>query len=259
MNQFVIVPCPKCGNQVHIAPAAGIGYCPKCMSQVGMPAGGAPSASLGSPGGMPGGYGPAPGAAPAMGGYGPPAGAPPAMGNAPAMGGYGPPAGAPPAMGAAPAMGGYGAPAQAGVGAFGAPGGFPMAGARRPPLAAIFGSIGLTIVGSIAYGVFRTFVGSSRSGHQSVSSLGVEEKAADPDKMLTAVRTLAKKWQSDAELRSINILGLGPNGTVDLSEGGSVVTIEYFSPSRVGSPSASVRGDSPPLAHFSQKCLSPAQ
>jgi hypothetical protein len=289
MNAFVVVPCPKCQNQVYVSPAAGMGYCAKCMSQVPIPPGGAPPANFGAPG-MGGAAGAPPAGAPGMGGYGPPAGAPgmgAPPGGAPGMGGYGPPAGGAPGMGAygpppggapgmggpppggAPGMGAYGAPpggapgmggappagapgmgapppGGVAVGAYGMPGGFPMTGAKRPPMAAIFGSVALTIVASVGYGIFRAFVGGSSRGpgKTSPSSLGIDEKAADPDKMIAACRALAKKWQPDAEFYSINVLGLGPSGTVDLTAGGSVVTVEFFSPSRVTSPSQSVRSDS---------------
>lgn len=244
MNQFMLVPCPKCGNQVHVAPAAGIGYCPKCMSQVPIPPGGAPMASFGAPGGAPGmpaqpGYGAPPGGAPGMPaqpGYGAPAGGAPGM---PAQPGYGGPGYGPPPAGMP------GAPGAPGMGAYGMPGGFgAMGGAKKPPVAAIFGSVALAVVASVGYGVFRAVIRPSRPGHVSLSSVGIDEKTADPDKMIAAVRPLAKKWRADAELYSINILGLRTTGTVDLSEGGSVVTIEYFSPAAVSSPSTTVRKDS---------------
>jgi hypothetical protein len=277
MNQFAIVPCPKCGNQVHIAPAAGMGYCPKCMSQVPMPAGGAPMAAYGAPGAMPGQLGMgAPYGAPAggmpgqpgAGAYGAPPGAMPGMGAPAGMpgqpgmpGAYGAPLGGQPGMpGAygAPPGGQLGMPGAAGappggqLGMPGAAGGFPMggfpgmAGARKPPsMFAIFGGVALTVIGGIAYGVFRAYVGfAAKPGHASTSSLGIDEKAADVDKMIAAVRSLAKKWRPDAEFYSVNVLGLGPSGTVNLTDSGSVVTIEYFSPSAVSSPSSSVRSDS---------------
>lgn len=120
---------------------------------------------------------------------------------------------------------------------------------RAPSRAGIFaGAIGAVVLG-VGFTVFKMFlhgaipgVGSGTApGNVALKELGIEEKTADPDKMISSVRARAKQWKPDAEFYSINVLGMGPSGMVDLSDQASVVTVEYFSPSAVGSASPTDR------------------
>ncbi|MFT3764683.1 MAG: hypothetical protein QM820_04075 [Minicystis sp.] len=230
---------------------APMGGAPGGPPMGGPPMGGAPGGYPGAPGGAPGGYPGAPGGPP-MGG--PPMGGPP-MGGAP--GGYpgapgGPPMGGPP-------MGGPGAPPP--MGGYGAPGGPPMG---QPPMAtfssggraggssgnmlkAIGGGVG-SVVLVIVLVIFKIAVRSGSSSvssggnAESFSSLGIDKKKGDPDKMIAAARAYALKWKSDAGFWSVNIQKLGSDGTVDLTT--SNVMVEYFSPSAVSSPNQKMRDDS---------------
>ena len=241
MNQspFVQSPCVKCGATVWIAPAAGMGYCPSCQTPNQLPAGagaappmgGPPTAApaYGSPPGASGGYGPPPQPG-ASGGYGPPPQAggfgPPPMG--------GPPMGGPP-MGGPPMGGGFPMPAMTTRSG----GGFGSGGMLK----AIGGGVGTVIlVIIIAFAKFGMKSATKSTTSESLSSLGIDEKKGDPDKMIAAARAYALKWKSDAGFWSVNILKLRADGTVDLTN--SNVVVEYFSPSAVSSPLQSVRDDS---------------
>lgn len=102
------------------------------------------------------------------------------------------------------------------------------------------GTVVLIIIIVIAKFALKT---SSRSANtESLSSLGIDQKKADPDKMIAAARAYALKWKSDAGFWSVNIQKLRSDGTVDLTT--SNVVVEYFSPSAVASPLQSVRDDS---------------
>jgi hypothetical protein len=132
--------------------------------------------------------------------------------------------------------GGYGAPApQAfrGVAAGGAPSKLKIVG----------GAIGAVFIAAVAGGgkMFLRNLGKD-PGKESLSSLGIAPKKADPDKMIAGSAAYAKKWRSDAVFRSVNILGLGADGTADLTD--KNVVVEYFSPSGVSSPVKTVRDDS---------------
>jgi hypothetical protein len=112
----------------------------------------------------------------------------------------------------------------------------------------VVGGIGSVFV-AIAFVVFRVVLhgaipgvgGGTVPGNTPLSEVGIEEKAADPDKMIANTRARAKKWKSDAEFYSINVLGLTSAGVVDLDNDSSVVTVEFFSPSAAGSNSPSER------------------
>jgi hypothetical protein len=136
-----------------------------------------------------------------------------------------------------PAPGGYGAPAPA---AFKGT----SAGGAGNTIKAIGGGI-LAVVVAIGYGGLKFFgkkaLGVS-DGNESLSSLGIDQKKADPDKMIMAAQAYAKKWKSDAAFWSITIQNLGPDGTTDLSA--SNVVVEYFSPSKVSSILKTDRDDS---------------
>jgi hypothetical protein len=248
LNQFALVPCSKCGTQVHVSPMAGMGYCPKCMSQVAMPPGGAPMVAYGAPAAQPGPQQPQQQNPQQQNPYG----APPGQGAAqPQQNPYGTPPGqaaqpqaqygAPPG-GGHPQAGGFPAP-----GGFPAVGGFPVAGGGGSKLKMMGGGL-LTLVlvaGGIGFSLFRSKLpGGMGKDKSSLSSLKIEEESADPDKMIASVRDIARKWRKDAEFYSINVLGFRSDGTVDLSQSSSVVTVEYFSPSAVQSFDKKVRDDS---------------
>jgi hypothetical protein len=258
MNQtpFVQVPCVKCGNIVWISPAAGTGYCPSCQTPNQLPQGAAPQAAPQQgygqqPGGYPpqqpqGGY-PQQQGAPQQGGY-PQQGAPqqggyPQQQGAPQQGGYPPQQGAP--------QQGYGqqpgAPPPA-PGGYGPPQGMPGMGMRGvgagPSKLKIIGGVVGSVILALGYGGFkmlgRGLLGTP--GVEKISSLGIDQKKGDPDKMIAGAAAYAKKWASDAGFWSVTIAKLNADGTVDLSN--SNVVVEYFSPSAVSSPLSTIRDNS---------------
>ncbi len=110
-------------------------------------------------------------------------------------------------------------------------------------LRVIGGVVGAVII-ALGYGGFR-FVARGvlgTPGIEKVAGLGIDNKKADPDKMIAGAAAYAKKWRSDAGFWSVTILKLGADGTVDLTS--SNVVVEYFSPSAVSSPLSSLRDDS---------------
>ncbi len=171
-----------------------------------------------------------------------------AFGAPQGQGGFGAPQGQG-ASGAPQGQGAYGAPQ--GQGAYGAPpaqagygvqAGFPQAAYQAPAAASrggmlkmilpAIGAIALACVAALARSGVRNF---ARPGHRSLSSYNIEERSADPDAMIRAAGELARNWRNDAVFSSININGMSPSGTVDLSNSSHTVTVEYFSPSRVSS------------------------
>lgn len=239
MNQFVQIPCSKCGTVVWISPAVGSGICPSCHTQTSMQGGASPAPPAQPYGAPPAAPGQPYGAPPAGGAFGAPPGAPPG-----GPGGYGQPA-----WGAGP-----GAPAPG----FGAPGVQPVMPPQVviPTMGRTMGNVAGTMrlvrfgisvvvllivagVGAASFG-WRHFMG--EPGREKLSNVGIDKKKADPDRMIIAARAYAQKWKSDAGFWSVNILKLGADGTVDLSD--SNVVVEYFSPSAVSSPSTTVRNDS---------------
>lgn len=220
----------------------------------------------GPPPGGPAPYGAAPGPDPAAPpGFGmpgpPPAGVPPAAafgpgptGGPPGFGVPGAPAGfAPP--GAPPGLGGLtpGFPGPMGAHQAVAPGPSSSSGGTSK-IGMIFGILMVLVIGGVVladkvFGVEIPFVhdwlaGGGGSSSISFKDWGLDKKAADPDKMIEEAGKKARKWKKDAKLYSVNVLGLKTDGTVDFSKDGSVVTIEYFSPSMVGSSSTKNLKDS---------------
>ena len=153
------------------------------------------------------------------------------------------------AFGAPSGQGGYGAPPMQNP--YGAPAGFPQQAYQAPAAASrggmlkmivpVIGMIAVACFGAIAKSGLRNF---SRPGHRSLSAKNIDEHAADPDAMIRAAGELARDWRNDAVFSSININGMSPSGTVDLSNSSHTVTVEYFSPSRVSSVLESERRDS---------------
>ncbi|MEO7097430.1 MAG: hypothetical protein ABI175_29485 [Polyangiales bacterium] len=111
---------------------------------------------------------------------------------------------------------------------------------KRPPIALIIGGVILAIALSVGFSLFRSFIFKPK-GHESAKSMGLDPKKADPDAMIEKTQTLARKWRPDAEFLAMNITGMNPDGTIDLSAHN--VIIEFFSPSRVQASSANGRTD----------------
>ena len=118
---------------------------------------------------------------------------------------------------------------------FQAPGGGSMLGKILP---AVGGGILMAVVG-IGWGIFKW---KFQPGKASVTSYGMEKDKVDPDKLLSAATTLATKWRGDAKLSKINILGLRPDGLVDIKDKNAIV--EFYSPSGVKQVVAKLRQDS---------------
>jgi hypothetical protein len=171
---------------------------------------------------------------------GAPGGYPPPMGGAPG----GPPMGAAP-----PPMGGFGGMPQPGT-TFNRSGG----GGSGGMIKAIGGGVGTVILLIVVAFLKFGLKSAARSQYtESLSSMGINQKKADPDKMIAAARAYALKWKSDAGFWSVNILKLGSDGTVDLTK--SNVLVEYFSPSAVSSPLSSVRDDSIKKFNFNDSTM----
>ncbi len=107
------------------------------------------------------------------------------------------------------------------------------------------GGVVLAVVVGIGYGGLKLFGKKALglpTGTESLSSLGIDQKKGDPDKMIAGAAAYAKKWKSDAAFWSVNIAALGADGTTDLTD--KNVVVEYFSPSAVSSPLQAMRDDS---------------
>jgi hypothetical protein len=154
---------------------------------------------------------------------------------------------------------------QPGAPPFGAPGGAPQFGANPQ-----FGTPGFTapsgggflakaamavvpflcILGFVAWKFVIPMVRGGSSGFggpiakRDLEKEGIDIKAASPDALIAAMQKRAVKWKGDAQFYSINILGLKPDGTVDLENSSSNITIEFFSPQLVGSILQKQREDS---------------
>ncbi len=123
-------------------------------------------------------------------------------------------------------------------------------GIKLPVNLARFGKYGIVIVvvlviaGSVAFALIKSKKSgsSTKKGNLSYSSLGLDMKKGDPDKMISAVEAQAKKWKKDAVWWSINLQWVNADGTVDLSKGGAQV--EYISVAGVTSTNKTVRDDS---------------
>jgi hypothetical protein len=105
------------------------------------------------------------------------------------------------------------------------------------------GLIALAIAGSFAWSAFKKKAGlDTAKGHLAYKALGIDMKHGDPDRMIAALAAPARQWASDAVWWSLNLGAVGPDGTMDLSNGGATIT--YVSPSRVAEYAPSRRKDS---------------
>ncbi|MFT3764631.1 MAG: hypothetical protein QM820_03800 [Minicystis sp.] len=99
----------------------------------------------------------------------------------------------------------------------------------------------LLILGLVIYNAVRWLIEPS-AARERLSSLGIDKKKADVDKMIAVAGAQAIRWKSDAGFWSVEIPKLRSDGTVDLSDAN--VLVEYFSPSAMSSPRKEVRDDS---------------
>ncbi|MCA9647571.1 MAG: hypothetical protein KC492_43075 [Myxococcales bacterium] len=99
----------------------------------------------------------------------------------------------------------------------------------------------LIAVGGIGFTVLKNkFI--APKGKMTYSSAGLKSSdKPDGDVMMTGVAANAKKWKKDAFWWSTNYQAVRNDGTVDVSKGAQVM---YVSPSKVSSPSKTVRKDS---------------
>ena len=68
--------------------------------------------------------------------------------------------------------------------------------------------------------------------------LGISYEKADPNKIIAKLEKRAKKWRKDAKFYSMHINELQSDGTLDFSSKKPTMTVEFFSPSLVGSSAA---------------------
>ncbi len=88
-----------------------------------------------------------------------------------------------------------------------------------------------------------SFFGPRGKDTTSYRALGLDQKHADGDKMITGVEWYAKTfWKPNAVWWGATYNAVGPDGTMDLTNGGA--TVEYALPYEATSPGNVVRKDS---------------
>ncbi len=102
------------------------------------------------------------------------------------------------------------------------------------------GVVVLGVLGIVGNYARTPFFGSGR-GTAGYGQLGIDPKRADGDLMMTSVAGLATRWKSDAVWWGLTYSYVGPDGTMDLSNGGAVV--QYASLSSAKSYAKSVNQD----------------
>lgn len=241
MNQgYVQTRCPRCGAGAWALPTYPV-PCQSCGQPVG-PIGAAPAPApvAAPPAQMP--YGTGPGV-PYNGAAAPYNGASPAASNPAAFAGAYPGAGPAPQPAAAPAAvatpkpAGPAAQFSVNIGGFKVP--FKVGGGASK--VKIIGTVVLAIGVAIAGVIIKMKMGSTAKGNISYSSLGVDRKKPDADKLIAALAGPAKKWKRDAIWWSANYQAVDAEGRVDVSKGAEVV---YISENGVQSHAKSVRNDS---------------
>ncbi len=105
-------------------------------------------------------------------------------------------------------------------------------------IGAVIGVGVLAVAGAVIKGKLNK---KTKKGMLSYSSINMDGKKIDADKMITAVDSTARAWRSDAVFLSINLQQVHADGTVDASSGGAQV--EYVSPSRANGLSKKLRED----------------
>ena len=194
-------------------------------------------------GGPPGGYPGYPPGHSAQAGYPPPAspGTPPfpgygAPGGQPSPPTYQPPAGHQPPTGyqappPAPAKRGGGLarvlPVLMAVG-------FGLLGTAAVVAQTVFG-IEIPIIGKLLAGGGS---GGGPSAEAELKRLGVSYEAADPNAIVDKLEGRARKWRKDARFYALHINDMSGDGTIDFSSNSPTMTVEFFSPSLVGSASS---------------------
>jgi len=98
----------------------------------------------------------------------------------------------------------------------------------------------------------------TRLSEPSLSTLGVDAHAAEPEALIRLAGERARALHRDAGFRLIRIEGMRPNGTVDLSNPRNRVVVTYLSPSAAESSDPGVQGRSCVRFTFSAEGLSQA-
>jgi hypothetical protein len=114
---------------------------------------------------------------------------------------------------------------------------------RKKIVGGIAGAIVIAALGVGGTIVKNKYMGPKGKTVASWSKLGIDGGKANPDELIGAVSGMARKWKKDAAWWSINVMGVRPDGTVDLKNGG-IAKVEYISPSGVASKAKSRRKDS---------------
>lgn len=105
------------------------------------------------------------------------------------------------------------------------------------------------IVAQTVFGIEVPFIGRFFGGGKGGSSsgpnakaelekLGISYEKADPNEIVEKLHARAKKWRKDAKLYKIHINDLQSDGTLDFSTKKPTMTVEFFSPSLIGSGSS---------------------
>ena len=120
----------------------------------------------------------------------------------------------------------------------------PPRGVRKKIFLAAIGALGVAIA-SVVGVVIKNKVG-ARKGTIRYGALGIDNENAHVDKVVDALLRHAKKrWRRDATWWSLNIHGVRPDGTVDLTaDRGGGATIKFVSGRRVQAASKRGRRDS---------------
>jgi hypothetical protein len=135
-----------------------------------------------------------------------------------------------------------GIPGFGGAGAGGVPG---MPLTRGKLVLMLVGGLGLGILGiggnMLKRGAKEAMVGSGGKDSAGYLPLGIDPKAADADKLIPSVQSLAARWKSDAAFWSVSARGVRSDGTMDLTTEDASATVEFISVSGVQSYAKSVR------------------
>lgn len=156
-----------------------------------------------------------------------------------------PPQGMPPQQGAPGQYAGYTMP-QSPFGAAGA-GGIP----KMKIAAALGGAVLLAVVAGVGNYAKTAVFGAGGKGNVGYAQLGIDPKKADGDLMMTSVGGLATQWRKDAVWWGLNYQQVGPDGLIDVTEGGA--TVEYASLSSAKSLVKSINSDSLKEFHYNGK------
>jgi hypothetical protein len=119
-------------------------------------------------------------------------------------------------------------------------------GSKKKIYLGIAGAIAIAIASVVGMIVKNKVMGpKTAKGSVNLSRVGIDKKSAQVDTMISAMEGHAqKKWRKDATWWSVNVHGVRPDGTVDLTSSGGTATLTYVSKAGVTATSKRKREDS---------------